>query len=197
MPVIYTNRKGATYILCQSETKKGKPRYFFARESKEKVLDTIPAGYEIIESVNGVVSLITTRPQLISDNELLVVQQFVNKHPKAHQYKVSRKHKQLVIHEGIGPDWVELVRDLSELMRTPLTARQEVELRERDAARKHYAAVMRFTLQDEQQRLFNAERMCYLGSVDDWIPVRVAQPLAKLARTLIPTLGTEAFFDLY
>lgn len=197
MPVTYTNRKGATYVLCQSETTKGKPRYFFACESKESVLDAIPVGYEITESVNGVVSLAKVRPQLISDEELAAVQQFVDKHPKAHQYKVSRKHKQLVIYEGIGPDWVELARDLSEMMRTSLTARQEMELRERDAARKQYAAVMRFTLQDEQQRLFNAERMCYLGSVDDWIPIRVAQPLAKLARALIPTLGTEAFFDLY
>ena len=52
MPITYTSRKGFTYTLCQGTTKTGKPRYYFARESKDQTLDQIPAGYAISESVN-------------------------------------------------------------------------------------------------------------------------------------------------
>jgi hypothetical protein len=39
--VTYTNRKGRTYYLCQGTTKTGKPRYYFAREPKDELLDEI------------------------------------------------------------------------------------------------------------------------------------------------------------
>ncbi len=43
-------------------TKTGKPRYYFAREPKGEVLNEIPPGFKISESVNGVVSLMQDRP---------------------------------------------------------------------------------------------------------------------------------------
>lgn len=52
MPITYTSRKGLTYTLCQGTTKTGKPRYYFARKPKDQVLEQIPAGYTISESVN-------------------------------------------------------------------------------------------------------------------------------------------------
>ena len=60
-----------------------------------------------------------------------------------------------------------------------------------------YDAVMRFILADEEQRTFCAQRMCYLGSVDDWIDISEPGRLDKLTRQLTPKLGTERFFDLY
>ena len=47
MPITHTNRKGITYILCQGQTKTGKPRYTFAREPQGAPPDELPAGYEI------------------------------------------------------------------------------------------------------------------------------------------------------
>lgn len=40
MPVIYINRKGWTYYLCQTVTKTGKPRYYFAREQKGEPIES-------------------------------------------------------------------------------------------------------------------------------------------------------------
>jgi len=61
--------KGFTYILNKGVTKTGKPRYYFSRELKDESVEKIPKGYKIQESVNGIVSLVKERPQLILAEE--------------------------------------------------------------------------------------------------------------------------------
>jgi hypothetical protein len=34
-----------------------------------------------------------------------------------------------------------------------------------------FTPVLRFTLSDKQNRLFDAERMCYRGGIEDWINI--------------------------
>lgn len=58
MAYSYTNSKGNTYYLHGRETtlKNGTKRtlYFFAKEVKDEgALDTVPAGYMVSESKNG------------------------------------------------------------------------------------------------------------------------------------------------
>jgi hypothetical protein len=60
-----------------------------------------------------------------------------------------------------------------------------------------YTPVLRFILLDPTQRRFGAERMCYLGSIDDWLELGQTGPVAKLTRALIPTLGTDQFYELW
>ena len=50
---------------------------------------------------------------------------------------------------------------------------------------------------DEEKRLFQPKRMCYLGSIDDWIHIRALETIEKLARVLVPTLGTDEFYELF
>ena len=166
MPVTYINRKGYTYYLCQGVTKKGRPRYFFSREPKETVLEEIPEGYEIRESVNGVVSLAKSRPVELLDREIAAVQQALDAHPKARKYRKDVKPRRITIYEAITPDLGQL------------------------------RPVMRFTLLDRENRLFEAERMCYRGGVEDWIDIALAKPIDELCSQLIPKLGTEEFFEL-
>jgi hypothetical protein len=71
------------------------------------------------------------------------------------------------------------------------------ELRALEERHAHYTPVLRFTLLDPKQRRFDAERMCYLGSIDDWLELGQTGPVAELARALIPTLGTDEFYDLW
>ena len=104
MPVTYTNRKGHTYYLCQGLTKTGKLRYYFAREPKEGSPDQIPDGYRISESVNGVVSLVKDRPQLIMPQEVASVETVLARHPKGRDYRVAVQKNQIVIYERLGPD---------------------------------------------------------------------------------------------
>ena len=57
MAYSYTNSKSRTYILHSRDTtlKNGTKQtiYFFASEAKEGALDSVPKGYEVSESKNG------------------------------------------------------------------------------------------------------------------------------------------------
>ena len=57
MAYTYTNSRGRSYILHSKETtlKNGHARtiYFFAKEQRESALDTVPAGYQVSETKNG------------------------------------------------------------------------------------------------------------------------------------------------
>ncbi len=41
MPVMYTNRKGMTYYLCQGKTASGKPRYYFTSRNEGNLADSL------------------------------------------------------------------------------------------------------------------------------------------------------------
>jgi len=56
-PVSYTNRKGQVYYLHAGKTKIGKRRYFVVKTIGDGVLAEVPAGFEIVESINAVVSV--------------------------------------------------------------------------------------------------------------------------------------------
>jgi hypothetical protein len=99
MTVTYTNRKGTTYFLNKGVTKTGKPRYTFAREQKNEPVDVLPDGYEIEESINGVVSLLKSRPRLISMEEVAAVQAALDEHPNARNYRLTLKHEHILIYE--------------------------------------------------------------------------------------------------
>jgi len=194
MPVTYTNRKGRTYFLCQSH-KSGRPWYYFAAEPKGEPVDQVPEGYEIRESVNGLVSLAKIHPLKIRPEELAAVEEAVARHPRAKNYRVEAKDDRFVVYERIGPD----VEKLSFLFDSagPKVARRVAELEESLNRNARFKGEMRFVLDDEDKRIFRPERWCYSGSIDDWIELRHRGPIKKLARELVPKLGTEAFFDLY
>ncbi len=58
-------------------------------------------------------------------------------------------------------------------------------------------ACLKFTLCDDDRRLFAASRWCYRGSIDDWIPLFAGrESLSALAKNLCPHIGEESFFEL-
>jgi len=59
-----------------------------------------------------------------------------------------------------------------------------------------YAAMMRFRLLDEEKRMFQTERFCFRGGVDDWIPIGPEGPLGFLVAKFVKHLGRESFFEL-
>jgi hypothetical protein len=59
-----------------------------------------------------------------------------------------------------------------------------------------YQKVLRFTLIDDDRRSFAAERWCFLGSIDDWIPLSGSGDLSKLVQRYGPHIGQESFYDL-
>ena len=197
MPINYTNRKGMTYTLYRGQTKTGKPRYYFGRadQSQGELVTELPPGFTISESANVVVSLVKDRPSLIQPEEMAAVEAAVQQHPAPRRYRVAVKGNRIEVYEQVGPDYNTLVNELHipGLSRPGLAE----ELRTLEERHAHYTPVLRFTLLDPKQRRFGVERMCYLGSIDGWLELGQTGPVVKLAHDLIPTLGTEQFFELW
>ena len=119
----------------------------------------------------------------------------MQQHPEARRYRVAFKGKRIEVYEQVGPDYNALVSELHlPGLSRPGLAEQLRVLEERHA---RYEPVLRFILLDPAQRRFGASRMCYLGSIDDWLELGRTGPVAELARALIPTLGTDQFFELW
>jgi hypothetical protein len=195
MPVTYTNRKGKTYTLCRGETRTGKPRYSFVRDPEGKrVVDELPEGWEISESVNGIVSLVRKRPQQLLPEEIAAVEEAVRRHPKTRNYRVNVKQDRIEVYESTGPDADDLLSDLKR-SGFPLLGK-EAGVREMLERSAHFWPVLRFTLEEEETRVFWAERMSFTGDGDRWIFIKTGR-VAQLAREMIPTLGTDDFFELF
>jgi hypothetical protein len=198
MPVTYTNRKGVTYFLRRTTTKTGTQRYVFAREPKGELVERIPEGWKISESVNGIVSLVRDRPALILPQELAAVEAAAERHPKSHNYRVAVKQNRIEVYERVGPDADEMVSVFADLGLGAPGMHHRIEALRADMDRRaQFTPVLRFVLADAEQRTFHTERWCYLGSIDDWIYVGPTGPVDRLAREWVPRLGTDAFFQVY
>ena len=197
MPITYTNRKGLTYTLYRGQTSTGKPRYYFGRAEKNQGVPVmeLPSGFKISESVNGVVSLIKDRPSLIQPEERAIIEDVIDEHPQETRYRVIVKDNRIEIYENAGPDFDALLDDLHIIGPSRLGLAERLQATEERYA--HYAPVLRFILLDPEQRRYGAERWCYRSRVNGWLKLVHTGPLTELARTLIPTLGTDQFFELW
>jgi len=189
MPVTYTNRKGFTYFLCRGHTKTGKPRYYFARDTQDDPLEQTPDGYEIEESVNGVVSLVKARPQLILPVEIAAVESALKKHPKSHNYRLAVKPDRIIIYEGIGPDADEISGLLG--VEFPKTTGLAARLQADWERYTQFAQLLQFILKDAERRIFVAQRWCSRGGIGDWIFTGHSGKIASLAKKLAPKLGAN------
>lgn len=198
MSINYTNRKGVTYMLYKGQTKTGKPRYYFGRASQnqDEPVTEIPSGFKISESVNGVVSLVKDRPTLIQPEEMAAVEKAIKQHPEARRYRVAVKDDQIEIYEQVGPSYDTLLSELNLVGR--VGSGQIKRLQSEEERNAQYSPVLRFNLLDPKRREFGAERMCYRSSVDGWLELyQTGGSIEKLANELIPTLGTDQFYELY
>jgi hypothetical protein len=194
VPVTYTNRKGREYYLHQGVTKTGKTRYYFSREQEGDLVDEIPKGYEVSESVNGIVSLIKKRPQKILPEEVKIVETAIQQHEKSNDYRVNIRHQQIEIYERVGRSPTEIFAALDPDIFDPEI---EKRLQEEERIYSQFTPILRFILRDEKDRIFGVKRMCHLGSVEDWIDIGNVGQLDELIAEIISLLGTEQYFDLY
>ncbi len=195
MTITYTSRKGLTYYLCQGKTKTGKPRFYFARSLKGEPVEEIPDGYEIRESVNGIVSLAKARPMKIWSSEADLVKEALKKHAKANRFRFDVKHDRILIYELLGPD----TQTLFTIVGNENTASPELfeRIRANEERYAQYRPTLQFILRDKKMRTFQAERVNYRGPTDGWLPIRFDQALSELSQDLIPLLGTDLFYELY
>lgn len=195
MPVTYKNRKGFLYYLHQGTTKTGKPRYFFSRDASGQLVDAIPPGCEITESVNGIVSLRRKSPRVISDEEVQTVRAALARLPRLRGYQVDIKRYTILIYEPIGRLGPDLLAEL--YGKGPLPPALAERIREHNERYVQYTPVMRFTLVDPQERIFEVDRMCYRGGMEGWLSLHDSGDLPALVKRYVSHLGQESFFELY
>ena len=215
MAFSYTNRKGVTYYVHATRTKTNRVRYA-AKRTPAGALEAVPDGYEVVENVNGQVSVRKARPGEILLFEERLVSAALER-LELSDYRLEVRPREIWVFEPttdcdavvdalIGP-WAsgtgdklaemlaqEMRRQLGDDLYGQFLEHQAAEIRERVEAGQRYEPVMRFILGDAESRTFEAHRMSYMGE-GGWYPL-AAGPLARLAEEYLPHLGKESFYDL-
>ena len=187
----YTNRKGSTYYLHRRKTKNGRVRYVFAKSVGDGALDALPEGYQVRESINGVVSVVRLgQARFITELEEQAVRSAMVELDLL-ECRLEIRDKTISIFE---PD--RSVADLAEL----LAATSPVGLSKRAvdnlARRVNYSPVLRFVLDDRSTRTFHVERMTYRGEGGWSYPLGHGK-IASLAKQYVPHVGKDSMFDLF
>jgi len=191
MPVTYITRRGRTYHLCQGATASGKPRYYFSSDPKDTPLDRLPEGYEIHETVNGVVTIRRAQPPLLTKNEVALVHRALADKPKPHRYPMDVARDRIIIYEKQGPDWVDLPKTIGLLL--PLTPGHLQRLRDQDQEQANYGPVLRIILEDGELRTFRVEHIYVRNGPREWVAIPGAMPLRVAVSEYVKTIGTPAF----
>lgn len=195
MPYGYTNRKGVTYYLHRSPGRRGRVRLVMKRSAGRGTLDAVPEGHEVVENVNGQVSVRRIPRRVISEIEEAAVQAALRKH-RREEYRFEISGERILVYQPNG-DADEHARRLSGLAPPEEREATERELRESMRRRMTYSPVLRLSLADGKKRTFDIERMCYRSSVDGWLHVLGPMPLAAALDESVPRLGRDSFFELW
>lgn len=192
-PVSYTNRKGQIYYLHAGQTKTGKRRYFVAKTIGAGALAELPAGFEIVESINAVVSVrrIDPHARKVPETDLARVRAELAKHPRLRRYRADVVKGDIIVFEPIGGLSDELAHRL--VASFQMTAAQLEQHRSELDEDTYYSPVLRFAPSEGQYAVF---RMTYRGD-GGWSWALAHGSLGSLAPKYLKTLGPPAFFELY
>lgn len=189
----YTNRKGQVYYLHAGKTKTGKRRYLVAKTTGAGVLSEVPAGFEIVESVNAVVSVRRIDPSArkVPETDLSRVRAELAKHPHLRRYRADVVKGEIIVFEPTGGLSDELARHLeASFQMAPFQLEQHRSEFDKDT---RYSPVLRFAPVEGQ---YAVSRMTYRGD-GGWSWVLDRGPLGSLVPKYLNKLGTSAFFELY
>ena len=189
MSVIHRARSGKVYYLHVSSGKNQKVRYYFSLKPDGLLIQSLPNGYEIYETVNAQVFLRKKQKKLIKDDELALVQKTLKNHAEEWRYKAEIRKNMIVIHTAAQDyDWIDMLPSASGVNKGKI-----IEMKNQNT---QYMPVMHFILQGSEKRLFSPERYCFKGSIDDWIPIGDEGKLSVVIHEYIKHLGKESFFEL-
>jgi len=179
----HTNRKGQVFYLRKVKTRKGKDRYVFGKGEVGEPVEEIPEGFEVVEGIQGTVSLRRKRGiSPISEGELEVVVAEISRHHHLRHCQARIEKKAVVVYEPR--------QDLAGL--ETLLGPRAVSVIEKNL---QFSPVMRFVLVDAETRQFRVDRWCDRSWCDDWLELTLGG-LHKLAVTYVPHIGRDSFFEL-
>lgn len=190
MAVTHKNRKGKIYYLHQQKTKTGRPRYFFALREEGDLVESIPEGYEIYENPKGQVYLRRVRPQLITDEELAIVEAGMKRYSSLQQYIVDVKKDTIILYTADQD--IDLLADTFQGF-PGVDKKRAQEALQRVLS---FSPVLQFVLVDKEKRLFHTRRLSSRGPTEDWISIGKRDELSTLVAEYIPHLGQNSYYLL-
>lgn len=191
MAVEYVNRKGQKYYLHQGTTKTGKPKYFFSMKGEGALVKIIPDGYEIYENPNAQVFLQKVQPKVITDEEVAIVEKGMKELTELQYYRVDVRKDTIYVYTTNQDE-----KKLSEVYEAFNFAKQEHIQRAINISIS-YSPMLKFTLLNEDKRIFTAQRFCFLGSIDDWIYIGLPDIIQNLVEKYVKHLGHNYFYELH
>jgi len=190
----HVNRRGHVYCLQSKAGDKGQVKYSFARNLTWTPVQQLPEGYEVREHPeSGQVVIRRIKPSAIRPEEKSQLEKIIRDLTGELLFIVDVEERSLVVYvSDMDADVrIEMLRQI-----LPMDIAAARRMKAGMIARAEYARMMRFTLTDAENRLFNMDRWCFKGSIDDWYFIKGNQPLEYLATKYIRHLGEESFFDL-
>jgi hypothetical protein len=193
----HENRMGEVYYLQEGKTRTGKPKYYAGKKLTGTPLAAMPEGHEFYErpeTAQVVIRKIPVSP--ITEFERRQAEDIVRRASGLRFFVVHIEEDALVVYTpSSSPAEVD---DMIDRIGGPFfrAATSGDALRDRWIQRSQYIKMLRFRLIDPDSRRYGAERWCFRGSIDGWIPLHRSGPLAELVGEYARHLDKESFFEL-
>jgi hypothetical protein len=223
MTLSYTNYKDQKYFIQQKTTKTGKTSYSCSMK-KEGALSKLPNGYEFHENPYGQVFCRKIQECLFTNDELELVEKHLSKNKTVEHFKVYPKKDAIELYVADSKEILSILNSDPLAVMKDFLPKHMVDAFEREAEqalgkdkwkkfkgdderkRKEenrarvlktidYRPEMRFVLIDPRTRVFETERMTYLGDCT-WMPIGMPSKLSKLCTEFIKHLNKESFYEL-
>ncbi len=192
MPYSYTNRQGKTHYFRAVRTKTGKYRYYVtSSENFEDLIEEVPRGFEVAELPEEAKVIIRKRkPVLVTLEEKEIVHDAIAEFSDIKDFFIHAEGKVLSVYHS----------------QFNYAGGQEENL-SREEAIKYYGknierwmrfmCRMRFNLVEKEKRLFQIERVVYMGLFShDFHSVGEPGQIEDVARKFGQHLGKDTFFDI-
>jgi hypothetical protein len=196
MGLEYFNRRKKRYFVHQGTTKTGKPKYYASTKDGATRIDRMPDGYEFYEEPqSAIVTIRKMKPTRILPLERTRLEAWTRGLAGIEHFIVEIDGDSLIVHtpgNGCNDPPGSRIDEVYGKFGIDTTM-----LRSIFAESASYSPMFRFTLIDEDRRIFSADRWCYRGGIDTWISLMGRnESLETLAREYLPHLAKESFFEL-
>lgn len=206
-PFSYISACGDMYYLHAVRPDDGRTVYVM-RKSPEGAILALPEGYEVRENVCGQVSVRRRRPRLFAEAEEHLLSTHL-KRLRPFAYRLDIEGRTATIYasamdrkcftESLDAEFADgfadaLTKTLAGRYSSELVAMFRARRQEKGARRPRFYPLLRFVIQDKNQRLFAVERVCFTGD-SAWLRLDVL-PLSAAMMKYLPHLGRDSFFDL-
>ena len=192
MPYSYTNRQGKTYYFRALETKSGKYRYYITTSNNaSNLIEDVPEGFEVVElPKEAQVVIRKKKPIWTTREEKEILYDAIEEFSAIKDFFIHAQEDYLYIYHSqfnyAGGQEENLSRE------------QAIQNYGKEIGRwMRFLTSMRFQLIDKNKRLFQTERVVYLGFfAHDFHPVGETDLIENVARKYAQHLGRDSFFDI-